>query len=169
MADLRRWARIEPKRDITVVDHIPTLSKAATLCSLGPYVDELTLERCLDEFLRTESVRWLERVVAKLVALPWLPPIVLQHPVTVDGRSYRIDTACPELMLGIEAHSRSFHSGRGKEDADNVRDLHLGTAGWEVLYVTHAQTKDPEAFIELFSKIAATRAEQLGLRLSKAG
>ncbi len=203
VADLRRWSRIEPKRDITTVEGIPTLNKAATLCSLGPHVDELTLERCLDEFLRTESVRWLdetmdrlgsrkpggvaalarirndpkrvrgiadswlERVVAKLVALPWLPPLVLQHPVRVDGRNYRLDIACPELLLGVEAHSRTFHFGVGKEDADNVRDLHLGTAGWKVLYVTYAQTKEPAGLVELFAKTAATRAEQLGVRLEQ--
>ena len=205
VADLRRWSRINPKRDITTVSHIPTLNKAATLCSLGSHVDSLTLERCLDEFLRAESVRWLdetmdrlgsrkpggvaalarirndpkrvdgiadswlERVVAKLVSLPWLPSIELQHPVIAGGRSFRLDIACPELLLGIEAHSRSFHWGRDKEDADNVRDLHLGSAGWKVLYVTHAQTQDPEAFVENFARTAATRAEQLGLPLPKVG
>ena len=65
-AETHQWARIEPDRDITVVDHIPTLNKAATLCALGPYVDAATLERCVDEFLRTDSHRWLADTMDRL-------------------------------------------------------------------------------------------------------
>jgi very-short-patch-repair endonuclease len=201
VADLLRWARIDPDIDITTVDHIATLNKAATLCSLGPHVDALTLERCLDDFLRTDSSRWLddamkrlgsrkpggvkaleeirdhpkraagvtdswmERVTAQLIAVPWLPPIVLQHPVEVDGRRFRIDIACPELLLGVEAHGRSFHWGAGKEDADNVRDLHIGTQGWQLLYITFSQLRQPDHFVRLFAATARARATQLGVAL----
>lgn len=201
VATLRRWSRIDPTRDLTVVDSVPTLDKAAALCSLGPHVGPLALEHCLDEYLRHDSLQrleetmshlagrkpggvralarilesrepkgglvesWLERVVANLVARPWLPPLQLQHEVRLPDRRYRLDIACPDLMLGVEAHSRSFHWGRGKEDADNVRDLHLTAAGWQVLYVTHSQTKDPAGFARLFSAAARTRAAQLGVAL----
>lgn len=204
VADLLRWNRIDPRLDTTTVDRIPTLNKAATLCSLGPHVDSLTLERCLDEFLRTESVRWLdetmtrlgskkpggvaalasvrndpkrvqgisdswfERVVAKLVALSWLPPIELQHVVALDDRRYRLDIACPDLMLGIEAHSRTFHFGSTKEDADNVRDLDLVAAGWQMVYVTWAQIQNPDVFVRQFAQAARTRAAQLGVAISAA-
>ena len=204
VADLRRCTRIDPRHDLTEIDHITTLNKAATLCLLGPHVSDEVLERCLDDYLRTESERWLdetaerlrghkpggvralerirndprravgvtdswmERVVAKLVALPWMPPIELQHPVAVDGRHFRLDIACPELMLGVEAHGRSFHWGVGKEDADNVRDLLIGSVGWKLLYVTFSQLQQPDEFVRLFEATARARAAQLDVHLPAA-
>ena len=202
VADLRRCRLVEPSLDLTVVGHIPCLNKAATLCLLGAAIDAVELERCLDEFLRTESERWLdetverlrgarsgsvsalqrvrsdprrvhgiaeswfERVLSRLVRLPWIPPIELQHEIVVDGVRHRIDVACPDLKLGVEAHSRSFHWGPGTEDADNVRDLRLAAAGWELLYVTWSQLRDPTSFVDLFADAARARAEQLGIDLA---
>ncbi len=199
VADLRRWARIDPGRDITTVDGIPTLNKAATLCSLGPHVDDVTLERCPDEYLRTSSMKWLaatmdrlgsrkpggvtalrllledprrvggvpdswfERVVTQLVALPWMPPLDVQHEVRTAGGVFRLDIACPDLMLGVEAHSRSFHWGAQKADADNVRDLHLAAEGWHILYVTWSQIQQPAEFARLFSVAARQRAHLLDI------
>lgn len=204
VADLRRCKLIDPMRDVVEVERIRTLNKAATLCLLGTHVDADILERCLDEYLRHDSERWLdetadrlrahkpggvraleqlrsapsrirgvaeswlERVVANLIALPWMPPIVLQHPITVDARTFRIDVACPELMLGVEAHSRTFHWGQGKEDADNVRDLLIGSLGWKLLYVTFSQLRQPDEFVRLFTASARARASQLGVALPAA-
>ena len=103
------------------------------------------------------SESWFETVVARLVALPWLPPVELQHDVTFDGHRYRIDIAIPALRLGVEAHSRSFHWGPRKVDADNVRDLHLSAAGWQLLYVTWSQIQDPDEFVRLFAAAARGR------------
>ena len=199
-----RWKHIDPVKDITEVDHICTLSRAATLCTLGPHVDARTLERCLDAFLRTDSMRWLEetmerlgqrvpsgvshlrevlddprrvngvtdswfeRAVADLVALPWLPPIKLQHEVVTDSVRYRLDIACPALKLGVEAHSRTFHWGAGKEDADNVRDLALSAAGWQLLYVTWSQIGRPDTFVSQFAAAARARAELFGVDIPAA-
>ena len=204
LAELARWSRLDPSLDLTVVDHIATLNKAATLCSLGPHVDRPTLERCLDEFLRTESPRWLfdtmerlgsrkpggvqalqrlledpkridgvpeswfERVVAGLVVIPWLPPVRFQHVVETSGGRHRLDIACPELQLGVEAHSRTFHWGADRADADNVRDLHLSAEGWHVLYVTWSQVRQPELFIKQYAAVARSRAELLGVDLPAA-
>ena len=53
-----------------------------------------------------------------------------------DGRLAGIlDLAFPTLRLGVEAHSRQFHFGRGAEHADEDRDHRLARCGWEVLYV----------------------------------
>lgn len=108
----------------------------------------------------TES--WMERIVAQLIAAPDLPVVHLQHPVVVDGRSFRIDVALPDLRLGIEAHSRTFHWGPGTEDADNVRDQLLGTAGWQVLYVTWAQLRQPDEFVDRVRAIASQRLPSVG-------
>ena len=204
VADIRRWRRIDPTLDIVSVDQIQTLNKAATLCSLGPHVDTSVLEQCLDDYLRTDSERWLletmerldgrkpsgvrairlllddprrvdgvtdswfERIVAQLVALPWLPPIELQHQVSTATGNYRLDVACPELMLGVEAHSRSFHWGPSKADADNVRDLALGAEGWHILYVTWSQVHRPDEFVRQFAATARARAALVGIDLPAA-
>lgn len=201
-ADVHQWKQVDPSSDLTLIDHVPTLNKAATLCSLGRAVDASTLDRCLDEFLRTESQRWLvetmdrlgtqrpsgvralhdllndprrvggvtdswfERVLANLIALPWLPPMALQHEVKTEAGNFRLDIACPDLMLGVEAHSRTFHWGADKTDADNVRDLHLTSKGWHVLYVTWSQVRRPEEFAALFATSARKRADQLGIDLA---
>ncbi len=198
-ADLRWWNAIDPARDTTLIDRIPTLNAAATLCSLGPHVERETLERCLDEFLRSHSQRWLvdtmdrlgtgkpggvatlravlddprrvggvtdswfERLVAKLLTQAALPPLVLQHEVVAHGRHYRIDIACPELRLGIEAHNRTFHWGTAATQADNARDLDLVAAGWQLLYVTWAQVNDPDTLVDRFVSAAQARAELFGV------
>lgn len=94
-----------------------------------------------------------------------MPPVVLQKPVTVGDRTLRIDIAVPDLKLGIEAHSREFHWGPGKENADNVRDLAIGGAGWQLLYVTWAQLQDPDGFVDSLAAVAQARASQLGVSL----
>jgi len=108
---------------------------------------------------------WMERVVSQLVAMEWMPPIVLQHELQVEGRRFRIDIACPDLKLGIEAHSRTFHFGPTKEEADNVRDLLIASVGWVLTYVTYFQLAQPEEFVRLFSLNARARAAQLGVTL----
>lgn len=116
---------------------------------------------------RTRGVAesWMERVTTKLISLPWMPELVLQHPVEVRGRRFRIDIACPDLKLGIEAHSRTYHFGPSKEDADNVRDLLLASAGWDIVYVTYSQLRRPSEFTRLFAQMAKARARQLGVSL----
>ncbi len=186
---------VDPGRDITVSKFIPTLNKAATLCLLGITANRLVVEKCLDEFLRTESTTWLmqtrarldtrwckgsrtladilddpqrvdgvpdswlERVTSNLVNLDSIPPIELQYPVLVGGRRLRVDIACPELKLGIEFHSRQYHWGVAKEDADNNRDWLLSSAGWHVLYVTYSHIMRPDEFIRLFTRVATARAK----------
>ncbi len=202
-AELNRWSRIEPD-DIAVVSHIPTLNRAATLCSLGPHVSTRTLEKCLDDFLRSESLRWLEqtmdrlgsrkpggvaalrsildhpkrvngvtdswfeRVVAGLVTLPWMPPIELQHEVNTSTGRFRLDIACPDLKLGVEAHSRSFHWRSDQVDADNVRDIALTAEGWQLIYITWSQASDAKTFVRQFAAAARSRATLMGLDLPAA-
>jgi hypothetical protein len=200
-ASVHRVANVTTERDICKVNNIRTLNKAATLVLLGATADRLIVEKCLDEYLRSDSETWLdetfarlwtrtskgprvleqirnsprrvegvteswlERVVADLVNQPSLPPVVLQHPVVAEGRRFRLDIACPDLMLGVEAHGRSFHYGKDKEDADNVRDLLIGTLGWKLIYVTYSQSRDPDEFVRLFTRLALTRARQLGVQV----
>lgn len=138
-----------------------TLERLWTPHTTGPRV----LMEIMNDPRRLAGVTdsWMERVTAKLVSLSWLPPFELQHEVVVEERRFRIDIACPELLLGVEAHGRRFHWGAGKEDADNVRDLILGTVGWKLMYVTYSQLRDPDEFVRMFAETARCRASQLGL------
>lgn len=198
LADVSRFARVDPALDVVEVSGIRTLSAAATLCLIGATVGDDVMERCLDAFLRNNSARWLdetidrlftpkapgprdlvrvladpkrvagvtdswmERVMAGIVAGGRLPMPVLQHEVVADTRRFRLDLAFPELRLGVEAHSRTFHFGPGKEDADNVRDLALSAEGWHVLYVTWSQLRDPDGFVTQLERVAEARRQQLG-------
>ena len=169
-----QWARrVDSGHDICTVDGIVTLNQAASLCLIGRVVASQDLGWYLDQFLRTESLRWLtktldrlwsptdcrsglaslawlsnrdrltatteswlERVVADLLTVADLPPLHTQYPVNVGRRQFRLDLAMPSIKLGIEVHSRTYHWGPGREDADNVRDLAIGSVGWQLLYVT---------------------------------
>jgi hypothetical protein len=196
-----RAARIDPDRDITVIDHVRTLNRAAALIHLGSCASPLVVERCLDDFLRTSSPNWLdetlgrlysphargprtlaavmsdpkrvagvtdswmERVTSSLINVSWMPTVTLQHRVEIGDRTFFLDVAVPDLLLGIEAHSRSFHWGPGNEDADNIRDLQLASAGWHLSYVTWSQLLEPQEFVRLFLLTVESRAGQLGLTL----
>ena len=65
-AAIHRFKRIDPTRDVTEVDQIATLNKAATVCLVGAVCSVEVLERCVDEFLRTEAQRWLDETMERL-------------------------------------------------------------------------------------------------------
>lgn len=86
----------------------------------------------------------LERRLVEALVGADLPPLSLQHPVTVGAKQYRIDVAIPSIKLGIEGHGRRFHFGRQATEADNERDLALASVGWRLLYVTWSQLQHPK-------------------------
>ncbi len=190
----RHWcSRIDPAVDVVELEGIRTLSQAATLCLLGRAASPSFVERCLDDFTRTQRMSWLvqtldrlwapncggttvlakilgdpkrvdgitdswmERLVANLVARVGVPEIAVQYPVSVGGRDYRLDVAVPSIKLGLEGHSRKFHWGPDREDADNVRDFDLAAAGWELLYITWSQLSDPDALVDRIARVAKAR------------
>lgn len=55
------------RRDVVVVDGIPTTSIARTLCDLGAVVDDDKVEQALDDALRRGcSLRWIEETLDRL-------------------------------------------------------------------------------------------------------
>lgn len=135
---------------------VPTDSGPAALAALLTDPDRLAAP--------TES--WLERVVADLLAVADLPPLELQYPLAVGPRRFRLDLAMPSIKLGVEVHGRTYHWGLDREDADNVRDLLIGSEGWQLLYVTRSQLADPVGLVRQVVEVARTRQRQLGLRRS---
>lgn len=86
---------------------------------------------------------WFERLVQQVLEAPGLPRPDLQYEVRLESGVRRLDLAYPDVKLGVEAHSRRFHFGPSRIEADNERDLELAAAGWEVVYVTWSMAHEP--------------------------
>lgn len=158
-------AEVERCLDAYLLEHpesrlLDTLNRLWVANGAGPVALARVLSHPARLPGRAESP--MERLAARLLANADLPPIELQHEVVVGGRHYRIDLAMPSIRLGIECHSRRFHWGRSRSEADNERDLELGTVGWELRYVTWAQLQDPDRFVAQVAQIAALRRQLLG-------
>ena len=119
------------------------------------------LLRLLRDRARQQSVpdSVFERMTARVLGATDLPPPSLQHPVLLHGgRTARIDIAWPEVKWGIECHSRRYHFGAARSEADHDRDHQLAMAGWQVTYLTWHQLQDPDYVIELARTMHAQRA-----------
>jgi hypothetical protein len=110
---------------------------------------------------------WFERLVHRCIAMPGLPPWVRQHEVVdQEGRVVaRLDLACPDLLLGIEANSREFHFGQRPESMDQRRENRCTTLGWQISYVGWYDTEDPAIVAKTIEAIARRRATLLGIRI----
>ena len=75
----------------------------------------------------------------------------------------RLDLACPDLLLGVEAHSKRFHFGERPESMDQRRENRMGTVGWHVTYVGWYDTEDPATVATTIEAIARRRQAMLGL------
>jgi very-short-patch-repair endonuclease len=111
---------------------------------------------------------WFERLVEACLRIPGLPPWTRQHEVRDEsGRLLgRVDLACVPLRLAVEAHSKQFHFGAGREAADQHRDDDLAAAGWDVRYVGwHAANRTPRHVAAMIERVARRRASDLGVEL----
>ena len=93
-------------------------------------------------------------------------PLVQEHPVTVEGRRYRIDFAIPTLTppLAIELESFEWHSrlGPDKVTEDKARERALTRAGWRVVSFTGKEvTANPGAVVREALKTAGLEAKAL--------
>ena len=72
------------------------------------------------------------------------PEPVLEHPVRLGRKKYRIDLAYPEAMVAIEIDGWEWHHTRSAFDGDRARANDLVAAGWTLLRFTSTMT-DAEA------------------------
>lgn len=86
-----------------------------------------------EEIATTDS--GFERLVYVRLVEAGLPKAVLQHEVTFDGQSYRLDLAYPDVKLGIELDG-SVHLRRDIWERDHARQNALMLAGWTILRFT---------------------------------
>jgi len=71
-----------------------------------------------------------------------MPAPTLQHPLSVGGRSYRIDLSYPSVRLALEYDGVDAHSRVDRFVADRRRQNDLVGAGWTVLRYTHLDLRD---------------------------
>jgi hypothetical protein len=82
----------------------------------------------------------LEVWVSDCLVKGGLPAPVRQFRVLVEGRTYYLDLAYPEIKLAIEVDGFDFHRGRAVFDADRQRQNDLVRSGWTVLRFTSRST-----------------------------
>ncbi len=75
----------------------------------------------------------------------------------------RLDLACPDLQLGVEANSKEFHFGQRPESMDQRRDNRCSALGWHISYVGWYDTEKPATVAKTIEAIARRRATQLGV------
>lgn len=84
-----------------------------------------------------------------------------QHIVTLNGKSFRIDFAYPDLKLGIECDGYRYHAGRSAMDSDVRRANEFSLGGWSILHFTATDLKQPKAVVGTVVKAVQLRALQL--------
>jgi very-short-patch-repair endonuclease len=97
------------------------------------------LEARVPGFDPGESV--MEAKVLRWIKSAGLPEPVQQHRVRVDGHTYRLDLAYPDLKIAIEYDGWDWHSRRASFDGDRARQNPLELMDWIVLRYTSRSTK----------------------------
>ena len=72
----------------------------------------------------------------------WLPEYEYQHPVTFEGKNYRLDFAYPEVKVGIEVDGYEKRTSMESLTHDARKTTALMKAGWTVPHFTWPDVKD---------------------------
>jgi hypothetical protein len=117
----------------------------------GWYRGRATVATLLDDRLNGHGMvrSFLEQDLSKVLKKYGLPQPVRNFRVVLPtGKKRELDAAWPELRTGLEAHSWQYHSNHGDFGRTMIRDRGLTAAGWRILPVVVADTRDPRALIE---------------------
>lgn len=88
---------------------------------------------------------WRERVTQRILADRGIPAMVRQFEIRVDDLVIaRPDLAVVEAKVGIEFHSKRWHSGPRRERLDLRRHLVVEQAGWELVYLNAEDHRHPD-------------------------
>lgn len=107
---------------------------------------------------------WFEKLIELAIASPKLPPLALQHIIRSEDGEFiaQVDLAFPSVRLGIEAHSRSFHTGTHREVIDQRRENRAIAEGWQFVYMGWADRKSPAQARAYLEKVVVRRQRDLG-------
>jgi hypothetical protein len=106
---------------------------------------------------------WFEELVGRMLTHPDIPRLERQVEIRDGSGRFvaRPDLAIPEARLGIEAHSREFHFGPLREEADEDRDLRAAAVGWELLYLGWYSQRRPADVAALVAEVCQRRLREL--------
>lgn len=160
--DLLRWAP-------SLVERVVAVDALAHCCEVEPDAVRVLRRR----HLGAHGSPWLPEVftpvdrraespmesrVRVVLVLGGLPPLV-QYPVVVNGRSYRLDLAYPAQRVAVE-YDGAGHRLQAQARRDLVREADLAAAGWRVLrfdaYVV--MSRPGEVVSEVHAVLAARSA-----------
>ncbi len=117
----------------------------------GSFHGRRPLMDLLEQRLKGQGIvrSFLEQDLDKVVKQARLPRPTRNFRVTLpNGRRRFIDTGWPEQRVGLEAHSWKYHSNPTDWGATMIRDRELTVAGWTMLPVVAADTKNPETLVD---------------------
>jgi hypothetical protein len=113
---------------------------------------------------------WFQKLVAECLRSPLIPGLVEEYEIrdAAGGFVARVDLAVPVVKLGIEAHSRRYHTGAAAEAYDEHRDNLVAEQGWDLRYVGYwAATRTPAQVRGYVERLVAKRAHDLGVVLPR--
>jgi hypothetical protein len=116
----------------------------------GWYRGRAAMSALLNDRLNGHGVvrSFLEQDLAKVLQRANIPAPVRNHTVVLpNGKKREIDAAWPHLRCGLEAHSWQYHSNHGDYGRTMIRDRGLTAAGWTILPVVVADTRDPTSLL----------------------
>ena len=91
----------------------------------------------------------LEVIVSRAATLGQLPPASHQHPVTICGRTFRLDLAWPAEQVFLEADGAAYHRTRKEFLNDRERQNLLVVARWRPLrYAWPVATEQPALIVD---------------------
>lgn len=135
-------------RDLSDVSR---LKRRMEVCGVSGRKGAGQLRRLLEEFANEGLLprSKLERLYADASARAGLPPPRSQHPVTIDGRTYRIDFAYPDQKIAVELDGWRFHGTRSAWESDIQRANALVSVGWQVIRGTWRDLQNrPESVVD---------------------
>lgn len=124
------------------------------------YTGSTRVLNLIDSVAGAAPESWFERLLAECINGHGLPTPTLQYAIRDERGRFvaRVDAAFPASRLGIEAHSRRYHSGPGVEANDEARDLRAAAVGWEILYVGwRALTETPDTVAARIAAVIRSR------------
>lgn len=82
-----------------------------------------------------------ELEVLRVIRRAGLPPPRQRYRVRLDGRTYELDYAYPDHLVGIEYDGWTYHRSRSSFDADRVRRNAFQRHRWSIFNLTSSSTE----------------------------
>ena len=111
---------------------------------------------------------WFEKLVEQCLGSPRIPGLERQHTIRDSSGRFvaRVDLAVPLVRLGIEAHSKRFHTGSRQELLDQRRDNAVALQGWELAYVGYDDANSSPRSVRVYiERLVQRRDLDLGVVL----